>query len=267
MVRGTTAVGMVGCAVALTALLTGCGERAAHQDQRGPAASGTSSTAAPSSRPTTAHPTAPGADGGDVADRAFTEAELQAALLPAGAFGTQARVTETHVGGFDEWGQPGYDWSGCGAGDELRREITGLRGASAAQIVDLGPGPDDADSATVMLVSMPSSHTERYLRLQRGLHRDCPTAVVDTEAAPVEEHHEMQEVRGLGDEAVLEASWWTGGPEYDRKRSYRVESRVGGVLVVASAEGGVAEDGHEHSLSLAVRAARRVHSELYRADG
>ncbi|MGP3952299.1 hypothetical protein [Streptomyces sp. 7N604] len=203
--------------------------------------------------------TAPGVDGTAAPDRVFTEAELKAALLPAGAFGTRARVTGTDLGVFGRYG--GGDWSQCRAGDDLREELAGFEGASAQQTVRLAPGAEAGRIVTVRLVSMPAGRTERYLEIRRRLHETCPDVAVDTEAAPVREHHEAREIPDLGDEALLEISRVTGGDEYDGSPAYAVGVRVGGVVAIVSA----ARD-RGTCVSLAARAAGRVRSELYRAD-
>ncbi|MFE0374849.1 hypothetical protein ACFW1M_04525 [Streptomyces inhibens] len=250
--RTATRAGIAGCAVVLTSLLSGCGSTQAAADPERPAASG-----APSGAPSTA----PGVDGKADPDRVFTEADLEAALLPAGAFGGRAKVAGTDLGGFGRYG--GGDWTGCEPGGDLREELTGFEGASAQQTVSLAPAAGHGRrTVTVQLVSMPARRSERYLEVRRLLHETCPEVDVDTEAAPVQEHHVAREITALGDQALCEISRTTGGDEYDGAPSYAVDVRVGGVLALVTA-GGDKTTG----VSLAARAAQRIRAELYGADG
>lgn len=243
--------GITGSALLLTALLAGCGTPQAPSGPERPAAS-----KPPSGSPSTA----PGVDGEADPDRAFAEADLKAALLPAAAFGERAKVTDTHVGLFGESG--GGDWTQCVPADALVEEKNGFEGASAQQVVHLTPGVEDGPVVTVQLVSMPTGDTERYLEIRRLLHESCPEVTVDTEAAPVQEHHHARDIARLGDEALLEVSRLTGGDEYDGTRSYTVDVRVGGVLAIV--ESGADKD---TGVSVAAQAARRIRAELYGTDG
>ncbi|MEU5022971.1 hypothetical protein [Streptomyces milbemycinicus] len=235
----------------LTALLTGCVSTEAPPDARRPAATGD-----PSGAPSTA----PGVDGEADPERVFTATELKAALLPAAALGRHAKVTGTYLGLFGRYG--GGDWSQCEPGDDLRVEMRGFEGASAQQTVRLARAAETGRSVTVQLVSMPAGRTERYLEIRRRLHEACPEVTVDTEAAPVQEHHEARELAALGDEALLEISRQTGSDEYDGTPSYAVDVRVGGVLAIVTS-GGDKETG----ISLAARTAQRIRAELYAAGG
>ncbi|BBC35347.1 uncharacterized protein SGFS_066410 [Streptomyces graminofaciens] len=234
----------------LTALLTGCGGTESPPDSGRPATSGD-----PSGAPSTA----PGVDGEADPEQVFTETELKAALPPAGAFGRHAKVTGTDLGLFGRYG--GGDWTQCEPGNDLRVEMRGFEGASAQQTVRLARAPENGRIVTVQLVSMPAERAERYLEIRRRLHEACPDVTVDTEAAPVREHREAQEITALGDEALLESSRQTGGDEPDGTLSYAVDVRVGGVLAIVSS-GGDKETG----ISLAARTAQRIRAELYAAD-
>lgn len=231
-------------------LLTGCADSAARSDPQRTAAS---------DGPSAVSSTAPGVDGEADSDRVFTEAELKAALLPAGAFGGRAEVAEVHLGGFGRFG--GGDWGQCEAADELREKLAEFQGASAQQVVHLGPEAEPGGIVTVQLVSMPAARAERYLEIRHRLNESCPEVTVDTEAAPAQEHHEAHEVPALGDETLLEISRLTGGDEYDGSPTYTVDVRVGGVLAIV-----VADDDRDAAVSLAARAAQWVRSDLYRAD-
>ncbi|TLS41055.1 hypothetical protein FE633_38310 [Streptomyces montanus] len=200
--------------------------------------------------------TAPGVDGEADPDRVFTEARLKAALLPAEAFGERARVAATDLGPFGPYGHG--DWGGCEPAEDLVEEQNGVDGASAMQTVRFGPDTEDAQVITVQLVSMPAARTARYLEIQRRLRELCPEVTVDTEAAPVQEHHETQEIAALGDEAMLDILRVTGGDEYDGSPSYAVDVRVGGVLAIVNAGGD-----RGTAVSLAARATQRIRAELY----
>ncbi|HCA86608.1 MAG TPA: hypothetical protein DEQ61_14615 [Streptomyces sp.] len=234
----------------LTALLTGCGGTAVPAGPERSAVEGEAS-AAPS--------TAPGVDGEADPDRLFTAAELTAALPPAGAFGGDAKVTATTQAPFGPYGHG--DWSGCEPAGDLREELTGFEGAGVTRTVRIGPAVEEGPVVTVQLVSMPSARTERYLEIQRRLRELCPETLVDTEAAPVLEHHEIQEIPSLGDEAQLEILRVTGGDEYDGTPAHGVAVRIGGVLAMVRAG-----DDEDTTVSLAARAAQRVRAELYGAE-
>ncbi|MFC0600305.1 hypothetical protein [Streptomyces palmae] len=250
--RTALRAGLAGHSVVLAALLlTGCGGTQDSPDPGRPAASGH-----PSDTPVTA----PGVDGDSDPGRLFTERELKAALPPAKVLGGQAEVTEVSTGLFGRYG--GGDWSQCGPAADLRRELSGFQAASAQQTVRLAGAGEDRPTATVQLVSMPAARAERYLEVRRRLHEVCPQVTVDTEAAPVQEHHEAQEVTALGDEALLEVSRLTGGDEYDGAPSYTVDVRVGGVLAIVSPEGD-----RQTGISLAARTAAHLRTELYAPDG
>ncbi|MDX2766630.1 hypothetical protein, partial [Streptomyces europaeiscabiei] len=75
---------------------------------------------------------------------------------------------------------------------------------------------------------------------------------VDTDGAPVQEHHEAREVDALGDEALSEFTRRTGGDEYDGDATHVVHVRVGGVLVVVTSGGD-----RGTGIALAARAAGR----------
>ncbi|MET8012557.1 hypothetical protein ABZU86_12465 [Streptomyces sp. NPDC005271] len=242
--RAAVRTGIAGPAVMLAALLTGCGSTQGPPDPGRPAASGNPSTA-------------PGVDGEADRDRVFTDADLEAALLPAGAFGGRARVTGTELGLFGRYG--GGDWVGCEPGNALRGELTGFEGTSAQQTVRITPAAGGGRTVTVQLVSMPTGRTERYLEVRRLLHQVCPDVAVDTEAAPVLEHHKARELAALGDDALLEISRQTGGDD-DGTPSYAVDVRVGGVLAIVRAGGD-----KDTAVSLAARAALRIRTELYGA--
>ncbi|MGP3999230.1 hypothetical protein [Streptomyces sp. 8N706] len=252
-VRAAVRTGIAGYAVVLTALLTGCGSTEAPPGPGRPATSG---------NPSGAPSTAPGVDGEADPDRVFTEADLKAALLPAEAFGRRARVTGTDLGLFGRYG--GGDWSQCEPADDLREELRGFAGAGAQQTVRLAPAAEHGPIVTVQLVSMAAERTERYLEVRRRLHETCADVTVDTEAAPVLEHHEARDIAGLGDEALLEISRLTGGDEYDGTPSYAVDVRVGGVLAIVRVGGDKVDK--DTGLSLATRTAQRIRTELYGAD-
>lgn len=220
---------------------------------------GCADTESPSVAPRPAT-TAPGVDGEADPERVFTETELKAALPPAGALGRHAKVIGTDLGLFGRYG--GGDWAQCQAGNDLRVELRGFKGASAQQTVHRARAAENDRIVTVQLVSMPAGRAERYLKVRRGLHTSCPDVTVDTEAAPVREHREARDVAALGDEALLEISRRTGGDEYDGTPSYAIDVRVGGVLAIVTS-GGDKETG----ISLAARTAQRVRTALYAAPG
>jgi hypothetical protein len=207
-------------------------------------------------------PSASGVDGTVDPAKVFTDTELGAALLPAGAVGKGAKATETSLGLFDQ-GYGGGDWSACAAGRDARGELARMRGSSAERTVRPDPGAvgDDDPFVHERLVSMPAERAGRYLELRRELHQACGRVTVDTEGAPVQEHHEARPLPGLGDEAVLETTRTTGGDEYDGSAHYEVELRVGGVLVIVGA-------GTDRALTLssAAQAAQRVGKDLYEAS-
>ncbi|GAA3149712.1 hypothetical protein ACFQ0X_15805 [Streptomyces rectiviolaceus] len=235
------------CAAALVMLLTGCGE----------AGEKAGSKPARTPKPTTA----PGVDGDADPGKVFTDAELKAALLPAKAVGAKAEASEATLGLFNRhFG--GGDWGSCAPGKEAREELWRMRGASAEHTVRPRPGEVDEGDPYVFerLVSMPAARAERYLALRLQLNEVCPAAAVDTEAAPVTEHHEAGKLPGLGDEAVIETTRTTGGDEYDGTAEYEVGMRVGGVLVIV--RGGTDK---ALTISSAARAAQRVRTKLYKA--
>lgn len=76
------------------------------------------------------------------------------------------------------------------------------------------------------------------------------------------EHHVFEELPGIGDEAILEATRTEGGDEYDGATPYyRAEVRVGDVLVLVDA--GPDKD---LTISFAAQAAQRVRTELYKVS-
>ncbi|MFF2507239.1 hypothetical protein ACFVTY_28255 [Streptomyces sp. NPDC058067] len=238
-----------GCAAVLLMLVAGCaGGEAGGAD--GPDGSGRR------------RPSAPGVDGSADPGKVFTDAELGAVLLPAESVGEGATANEISPGLFDRhFG--GGDWSTCAAGRDARGELVRMKGASAERTVRPDPAAtgDDAPFVFERLVSMPAARAGRYLELRRALHDACGRVTVDTEAAPVVEHHEARPLADLGDEAVLETTRTTGGDEYDGTPHYEVELRVGGVLVTVGA-------GTDRALTLssAAEAAQRVRKDLYGAS-
>ncbi|MEV8016319.1 hypothetical protein AB0O76_08250 [Streptomyces sp. NPDC086554] len=233
-----------GCAAVLLMLLSGCGDGGQKAD-------------GPPKRETTAA----GADGHADPGKVFTDAELKAALLPAKAIGPRAKKPEITLGLFNRQFGSG-DWSACEPGDGTRAELAQMRGASAEQWVR--PDPDKISEGDPYvyerLVSMPAERAGHYLDLRRQLHEACPRVTVDTEAAPVDEHHEARDLPDLGDEAVLETTRTTGGDEYDGTPHYEAEVRVGGVLVIVGA--GTDKD---LTIASAAQAVVRVRTELYKA--
>ncbi|MFG2519375.1 hypothetical protein [Streptomyces sp. NPDC048527] len=234
------------CAAVLLVLLAGCGDG-------GSGARGDGGSKQPS---------ASGVDGTADPAKVFTDAELGAALLPAGAVAKGAKATETSLGLFDQ-GYGGGDWSACAAGRDARGELVRMRGPSAERTVRPDPEAvgDDDPFVHERLVSMPAERAGRYLALRRELHKVCGRVTVDTEGAPVQQHHEARPLPDLGDEAVLETTRTTGGDEYDGSAHYEVELRVGGVLVIVGA-------GTDRALTLssAAGAAQRVGKDLYEAS-
>lgn len=252
--RAVVRAGVVGPVVLLAVLLGGCGGA----EGSAPGVGRSAVTRGPSDGPSPSPSTAAGVDGEVDPERVFTESELKAALLPGEAFGRGARVTATDLGLFGRYG--GGDWSSCAAGDDLRAEMRGFEGSSAQRTVRLGGASEDGPVVTVRLVSLPGGRAERYLRIRRLLNETCPDVTVDTEAAPVEEHHKARELHALGDEALSESTRRTGGDEYDGDPTYVVHVRVGGVLAVVTS-GGDSDTG----IRLAGRAAERVRVGLYGA--
>ncbi|MFB8270115.1 hypothetical protein ACFC96_26405 [Streptomyces sp. NPDC055955] len=237
-----------GCAAVLLMLLAGCGDGGdGASGQRGEGGS--------------EQPPVSGVDGTADPAKVFTGAELGAALLPAEAVGKGAKATEISLGLFDR-GYGGGDWSACAAGREAHGELWRMRGASAERTYRPDPAAVGENDPFVheRLVSMPAGRAGRYLELRRELHEACGRVTVDTDGAPVEEHHEVRPLPDLGDEAVLETTRTTGGDAYDGSAHYEVELRVGGVLVTVGA-------GTDRALTLssAAEAARRVGKDLYGA--
>ncbi|MFD0061630.1 hypothetical protein [Streptomyces sp. NPDC056690] len=242
-----------GCAAVLLMLVAGCGGTGdSGSGQRGEGGSGGGSR----------QPSASGVDGTADPAKVFTGAELGAALLPPEAVGKDAKALELYLGLFDQH-SGGGDWSACAAGREARGELWRMRGASADRTFRPDPAATGEDDPFVYerLVSMPAARAGRYLELRRELHDACGRVTVDTDGAPVEEHHEVRPLPDLGDEAVLETTRTTGGDEYDGSAHYEVELRVGGVLVIVGA--GTDRD---LTLSSAAEAARRVGKDLYGAS-
>ncbi|MFI8877309.1 hypothetical protein [Streptomyces sp. NPDC055243] len=229
-----------GCAAVLLMVLAGCGEG---EEQV---------------------PSAAGVDGDVDPGRRFTGAELKSALLPAKATGPRAKATDVGTGGFNR-GYGGGDWGACDPGDEASAELSGMRGTSAGQTILPFPGAiaDEGDPVlSQTLVSMPDARAGRHVELRRQLHKACPSVTVDTDAAPVVEHHAVDDLPDLGDEAILESKRCEGGDDHDAEtRYYKVEVRVGGVLVLVDA--GPHKD---RAISLATKAAARVRTELYKAS-
>lgn len=238
---------VAGGAAVLLMLIAGCGG-GSKEDAK----------ASPTPKPTTAA----GVDGDTDPGRLFTAAELKAALLPAEAIGAKATAGESTVGDFVQR-RGGGDWGDCDAGNDERRELARTRGASAGRTVSPFPGAvyEENPHVSERLVSMSSARASRYLELRRKLHDDCPVVTVDTEAAPVEEHHQAWKLSNLGDEAILETHRITGAEEYDDRPYYEIEVRVGGVLVLVGA--GPDKD---LTLSSAAKAVERVRAELYKAS-
>ncbi|MCX4669840.1 hypothetical protein OG453_24675 [Streptomyces sp. NBC_01381] len=237
-----------GCAAVLLMVLTGCGDDGGTADAK--------ATSTP--KPTTA----PGVDGEVDAGKVFTDAELKAALLPAKAVGKKARASEATLGFFDLH-RGGGDWGTCEPATKLLGELRRMQGASAGHTLRPLPGPvSDGDPfVSESLISMPAEQASRYLDLRRQLHDGCPVVTVDTEAAPVDEHHQAWKWPDMGDEAVLETLRYTGGDEYDGTPYYTIEMRVGGVLVLV--DGGTDK---ALTISSAAKAAERVRRELYKAS-
>lgn len=235
-----------GCVAVLLMLLTGCGEGAEKAE------------AEPTRTPKPS--TAPGVDGDADPGEVFTDAELKAALLPAQAIGEKARAYDISAGRYNPL-HGGGDWTGCDPGRETREQLAGLRGTSAGQTVRPFPGAVEDEHPFVhqTLLSMPAERAGLHIELRRRLNEACPRVTVDTDAAPVEEHHAAERLPGLGDEAILETTRTTGGDEYDAAPRHKVEVRVGGVLVLVDA--GTDED---LAITSAAKAAARVRTELHR---
>lgn len=237
-----------GGAAVLLMLLAGCGSGCG-------SGSKADAKASPAPEPTTAADV----DGDTDPGRRFTAAELKAALLPAAAIGPKATAGETVLGPFERH-YVGGDWGTCEPGSNETRELARTRGASAGRTVSPFPGAvyEENPHVSESLASMSPAQASRYLELRRKLHDDCPVVTVDTEAAPVEEHHQAWKLPNLGDEAILETHRTTGGEEYDDRPYYEIEVRVGGVLVLVGA--GPDKD---LTLSSAAKAVERVRAELY----
>ncbi|MFD3476912.1 hypothetical protein [Streptomyces sp. NPDC058695] len=245
------------CAAVLLVLLAGCGDGGdGGSGARGDGGSGARGDGG------NKRPSASGVDGTADPAKVFTDTELGAALLPVEAVGKGAKASEVSLGLFDQ-GSGGGDWSTCAAGRDARGELWRMRGASAERTFRPDPAAVGEDDPFVheRLVSMPAGRAGRYLELRRELHEACGRVTVDTDAAPVEEHHEVRSLPDLGDEAVLETTRTTGGDEYDGSAHYEVELRVGGVLVIVGA-------GTDRALTLssAAEAAQRVGTDLYGAS-
>ncbi|MGW7077551.1 hypothetical protein [Streptomyces sp. NPDC054866] len=237
-----------GCTAVLLMLLTGCG--------------GEGSTAETKPTRTPKSTTAAGVDGDVDPGKIFTDAELKSALLPAKAIGARARAYDVTSGPSNPY-QGGGDWGACAAGEEVHEQLLRLRGPSASHTVRPFPEAVEDENPYVhaSLLSMTAERAGRHIELRRQLNKACPRVTVDTDAAPVEEHHVAERLPDLGDEALLETSRIVGGDEYDGGRPrYDVEVRVGGVLVRVTA-------GTDKKLTLtsAAQAAARVRTELHRA--
>ncbi|MFH8488551.1 hypothetical protein [Streptomyces longisporoflavus] len=237
---------VAGCAALLLALLTGCGDGGAKAE----------------TKPARPPATAAGVDGDVDPGKVFTDAELKAALLPAKAIGARARAYDVMSGPSNPY-QGGGDWGSCEPGKEAHEQLLRLRGPSASHTVRPFPGAVEDEHPYVheSLLSMTAEQAGRRIELRRQLNKACPRVTVDTDAAPVEEHHVAERLPDLGDEALLETSRIEGGDGYDGSLPrYDVEVRVGGVLVRVSA--GTDKD---LTLTSAARAAARVRTELHRA--
>lgn len=243
----------VGCAAVLLMLLTGCGGGGEKAEAKAEAKD-------PPAREAT---TAPGVDGDADPRKVFTDAELKAALLPAKAVGPKAKALNATTGLYNQH-YGGGDWGACDPGEKANTELFKMRGTSAGHMISPFPGAmaDEGDPfVTQSLVSMRAGQAERHVELRRQLHKACPSVTVDTEAAPVAEHHVAEELPDLGDEAILETTRTTGGDEYDGTPHYKAEVRVGGVLVMVDT--GTDKD---LAISSAAKAAARVRTELYKAS-
>ncbi|MFG2502419.1 hypothetical protein ACGFSB_29930 [Streptomyces sp. NPDC048441] len=241
---------VAGCAAVLLMLLTGCGE------------GGSEAEAKPTRTP---KPTAaPGVDGDADPGTVFTAAELTAALLPAKAVGPKAKALNA-TSGVDGRLYGGGDWGACAPGKKASTELFEMRGTTAGHMISPFPGANADDEDPVLsqtLVSMPDARAERHVELRRQLHKACPSVTVDTDAAPVVEHHAVEDLPDIGDEAILESKRYEGGDDYDAAtRYYKAEVRVGGVLVLVDA--GPHKD---LTISSAAKAAARVRTELYKAS-
>ncbi|MGB8938633.1 MAG: hypothetical protein WCD21_00075 [Streptomyces sp.] len=240
---------VAGCAAVLLMMLTGCGDGGQEAT-----ASGTRTP-----KPTTAA----GVDGEADPRKLFTDAELKAALLPAKAVGARADALNATTG-LSNQHYGGGDWGTCDPGRKASRELSALRGASAGHTIRPFPGAmaDEGDPfVSQSLVSMRAGRAGRHVELRRQLHQACPRVTVDTDGAPVVEHHTAEKLPGLGDEAILETTRTEGDDEHDGETLYyKVEARVGGVLVLVDA--GPHKD---LAISSAAKAAARVRTELYKA--
>ncbi|OON82551.1 hypothetical protein [Streptomyces tsukubensis] len=206
--------------------------------------------------------TAPGIDGQADTDRVFTTSRLKAALLPARSLGADARVTATVTGRFGDYGRG--DFGTCEAREELERESRDLDGDNAQQTVRVTPAAqrgDRSDPVEIELASMTAGRAQRYLDIRQRLLDACPVVTVDTEAAPVREHHRARSIGHLGDSALLETERVTGGDEYDGVATHDVVVRAGGVLVLVRNGGD-----EDRAVRIAALATRRVRAELYGAD-
>ncbi|MEU6663207.1 hypothetical protein [Streptomyces sp. NPDC046821] len=254
-----------GCAAVLVMLLAGCGNGGDGAPGEGAGKRPSAATGADGSVPGAdgsvpdVAASAPGVDGSADPAKLFTDAELGSALLPPEAIGKHAKANEISLGLFDRhFG--GGDWGACAAGRDARGELIRMTGASAERTVRPDPAATGDGNPYVFerLVSMPAARAGRYLELRRALHESCARVTVDTEAAPVVEHHEARPLPELGDEAFLETTRTTGDDEHDGTPHYEVELRVGGVLVTVGA-------GTDRALTLssAAAAAQRVRKDLY----
>ncbi|MEV8317465.1 hypothetical protein AB0Q95_25185 [Streptomyces sp. NPDC059900] len=242
---------VAGCAALLMTLLSACG---GGEDQV--------KTADPKPVPTQKRTGEAGVDGRADPRKVFTEAELKAALLPAKEVGPKARAYDVTTG-LSGLHYADGDWGSCAPGKEAREELARLRGNSAGQTVRPFPGAieDEDPFVHVSLVSMPVERAKRHVALRRQLNDACPRVTVDTEAAPVEEHHTAGKLADLGDEAIVESTRTTGGDEYDGIARHKVEVRVGGVLVLVNA--GTDKD---VAVLAAAKAAAHVRTDLYKTS-
>lgn len=238
-----------GCAAVLLLLLTGCGE-GGEQAEAKPART---------PKPTTAA----GVDGEADPGKAFTDTELAAALLPAKAVGPKAKALNA-TKGLHKQPYGGGDWGACEPGKKASTELFEMRGTSAGHMISGFPGAvaDEGDPfVTQSLVSMRAGQAARHIELRRQLHKACPAVTVDTDAAPVVEHHVVEDLPDIGDEAILETTRHEGGDDYDGTPYYKAEVRVGDVLVRVDA--GTDKD---LTISSVAQAAARVRTELYKAS-
>ena len=242
---------VAGCAALLLMLLTACG-------------GGENQEKMPDAKPvpTTKRAAAVGVDGDADPRKVFTDAELKAALLSAKDVGTKAKAYDVTTGPFDP-PSGGGDWGSCAPGKDAREELARMRGSSASHTVRPFPGAvEDKDPFVhVRLVSMPAERAERHIALRRQLNDACPRVLVDTDAAPVKEHHTAGRLPGVGDDALVETTRTTGGDEYDGTPRHKIEVRVGGVLVMVDA--GVDKD---LGIATAAKAAAKVQKDLYKVS-